>query len=204
MTDVTLWPPLDEVRRALGFARDRPEETAAQACPIGAVLDRGSVGAPGSDDLPDTLRMLVERRVVVAALPTAKRWNSGDIVTVAAGKGVLMGVLLDEPADSVETGQGRLWRGWLTCAETDWASAYDVVLEPQDEPFDPAVGVVQTWNSVWIREAPASRLAHLAAARVAAIRAVQDEFTKRVSGFDTAADAQPGWIGLRTVGASRS
>lgn len=200
MNDMTLWPPIDEVRRALGLAPDRTEEKTTVACSFSAVADREADSAAGSGDLPDTLRTLVERRADVAMLPKAARWSSGDIVAVPAGNGVLMGVLLDEPAERVEDGKALVWRGWLTCAEVDWAAAHDLVLEPQDEPFDPAVGVVQTWNSIWIREAQTSRLGCLTAARMAAARAVHDEFTRGASGSGSAADAQPGRIGLRTVG----
>ena len=200
MTYVTLWPPLDEIRRVLQVVPDRPDDTEAGAPSAGAAPDPGTACAPVDGDLPDTLRLLVERRAAAAALPTAERWTSGDIVAVPAGKGVTVGVLLDEPDGSATAPQGTVWRGWLTCAEVDWAGAHDLVLEPQDEPFDPAVGVVQAWHPVWVQEVSAPRLGRLTAARLAAVRAVHAEFLGGASDPGAVADAQPGWIGLRTVG----
>lgn len=111
MTYVTLWPPLDEIRRVLQVVPDRPDDTEAGARSAGAAPDPGTVCAPVDGDLPDTLRLLVERRAAAAALPTAERWTSGDIVAVPAGKGVTVGVLLDEPDGSATTPKARYGEG---------------------------------------------------------------------------------------------
>lgn len=74
-------------------------------------------------------------------------------------------VLLDYPQDE------HRWLGWLAAAETDYATHQDALLEPQDEPFDPLAGMVQTWNLVSVDIRKGSRvLAQLAPRRLDAIR----------------------------------
>lgn len=200
MTDVTLWPPLDEIRRTLGLVPDGCAGELAVACPADVVSGPGGGAVAVATDVPDTLRALIERRSAVARLPRPPRWQSGDIVGLPAGKGVLLGVLLDEPDAGIDTARGLIWRGWVTGAEVDWAGAHDLVLEPQDEPFDPAVGLIQTWNQVWVEETRAPLLGRLTAARLAAVRAVQDEYAADIEAHDALGPSPPGCIGLRTVG----
>jgi len=76
-------------------------------------------------------------------------------------------VLLDRPQDE------HRWTGWLVSAETDYATNKDVLLEPQDEPFDPLASMVQTWNPVTVDVRKVSRvMAQLAPQRMAAIKEV--------------------------------
>ena len=76
-------------------------------------------------------------------------------------------VLLDRPQ-----GEHR-WSGWLVTPETDYATNQDILLEPQDEPFDPLAAMVQTWNPVTIDVRKSSRvMAQLAPQRLEAIREV--------------------------------
>jgi len=68
---------------------------------------------------------------------------------------------------------GKVWSGWLVSPETDYASNRDVLLEPNDEPFDPIAAMVQTWNPVSVDISKGSKvLALLANDRLAAIREV--------------------------------
>lgn len=65
------------------------------------------------------------------------------------------------------------WLGWIAASETDYASNKDVLLEPQDEPFDPLGAMVQTWNPVEVDVRKAARvLAQLGPHRLEAIREV--------------------------------
>jgi hypothetical protein len=65
------------------------------------------------------------------------------------------------------------WLGWIAASETDYASNKDVLLEPQDEPFDPLGAMVQTWNPVEVDVRKAARvLAQLGLHRLEAIREV--------------------------------
>ena len=67
------------------------------------------------------------------------RWAPGRLVSVLH-EGRLLGVLLDKCV------HGELWQGWMAASEADWASAFDVLLEPGDEPFEPMFGLIQAWN----------------------------------------------------------
>lgn len=191
-----LWPPLDEIRRALAH----PAPAAAPPHGPGHAPDRSM--APGIPALPEVLRDLAQTRDALAAWSATDPWNSGDIVVLANDRGVMFGVLLDQQqagADA-ESPQGALWRGWLTAPETDWAGPFDVLLEPGDAPFDPVAAVVQTWNPVQVHEAPARRLGRLSAARLATMRAVQDEGAGRAANTAGAIEPRPGFIGLRSAG----
>lgn len=195
MSTAALWPPLDEVRRALGapLPGAPPGATAAQpAAPADAP-------APASE-LPQPLRALAATRRALAALQGDGRWSPGDLVALPGPGGTLLGVLLDEKEQRARPGQAATWRGWLAVAEADWAGAYDVLLEPEDEPFDPVAGVVQAWNPVRVTACPAPVLGRLSAARLAAVRAVRDEHAQGTSADVAAIASCPGSIALREAG----
>lgn len=63
------------------------------------------------------------------------------------------------------------WSGWLVAPETDYASAWDILLESDvDDPFDPLAGMVQVWNPLVCRlAADAPLLAALSEERLAAV-----------------------------------
>jgi hypothetical protein len=88
----------------------------------------------------------------------------------------------------------------MAASEADWASAYDVLLEPGDEPFEPMFGLIQTWNVLTLEQRPqlcARVLGELSATRLAAVRAVHDEWAVQ----DPLGIApEPGRIALRTAG----
>jgi hypothetical protein len=112
--------------------------------------------------------------------------------------GVVLGVLLDRPLD------GHRWRAWMAAPECDWAGPHDVLLEPQDEPFDPLCGLVQTWNEVALQFPVADgilNLGQLSAVRLEAVRAVHEEF---LSQRQISVPPEPGRIALRTVGQAHS
>lgn len=47
-----------------------------------------------------------------------------------------------------ETEEPGIWYGWMMGRETDYAGYWDVLLEEEDEPYDPFVSMVQLWNPV--------------------------------------------------------
>ncbi len=49
-----------------------------------------------------------------------------------------------------ETATPGVWSGWLLASETDYATDADILLEREDEPYDPLVAMVQLWNPVQI------------------------------------------------------
>jgi len=104
-----------------------------------------------------------------------------------------LAVLIDEPTKNV-------WYGWIVASETDYASHWDMLLEPEDQPFDPLAGMIQIWNPVHVYLPPeVSVLAVLKPERLKAVHALAVEF---VSGAepDTSLSC-PGHIAPReTVG----
>ena len=196
-----LWPPLSVIRHAL-------ETTGAAAMP-----DTGPEGEPGTatvampgsppgtpatlvvaaSDLLMPLTELARRREAVAQRAFPARWAPGRLVSVVYS-GRLLGVLLDRCIHD------DLWQGWMAVGEADWAGAFDVLLEPEDEPFEPMFGVVQTWNVLTLEPSPqlcARVLGEVSATRLAAIRAVHNEWAARTA---LAIAPQPGRIALRGVG----
>lgn len=199
-----LWPPLSVIRNALetgaavpdAEADDEPVAPGAVVVALpGAV--RGTRAEPvpkaHASDLLLPLDELARRREAVTRRAFPARWAPGRLVSVVH-EGRLLGVLLDRCI------HGELWQGWMAAAEADWAGAFDVLLEPDDEPFEPMFGVVQTWNVLTLEpraQLCARVLGELSATRLAAIRAVHDEWAAH-----TAPDIapEPGRIALRTVG----
>ena len=195
-----LWPPLSVIRHAL-------ETTGAAAMP-----DAGPEGAPGTatvampgsppgalaapaaaSDLLMPLTELARRREAVAQRAFPARWAPGRLVSVLY-RGRLLGVLLDRCIHD------DLWQGWMAAGEADWAGAFDVLLEPEDEPFEPMFGVVQTWNVLTLEPSPqlcARVLGEVSATRLAAIRAVHDEWAAHTA---LAIAPEPGRIALRGAG----
>jgi hypothetical protein len=130
---------------------------------------------------------------VLAARNFNARWEPGRIISVLH-EGRLLGVLLDKKLP-----EGELWQGFMAASEADWAGAHDVLLEPGDEPFEPLFGLIQAWNTVTLAPAAwqvARVQGEISATRLAAVRAVHDEFEH---GTAPAIDPEPGRIALRGV-----
>jgi hypothetical protein len=191
-----LWPPLSVIRSAF-------EGTAPTAS--GASGGEAVVAMPGTAartvaeppravlDLLLPLSELARRREAVAQRAFNARWAPGRLISVVV-EGRLLGVLLDRCI------HGQLWQGWMAAGEADWAGAYDVLLEPDDEPFEPAFGLIQAWNVLTLEPSPqlcARVLGEVSATRLAAIRAVHDEWAAQAP---LAIAPEPGRIALRTVG----
>lgn len=183
-----LWPPLSLIRGTLAGAGEAPAgET---------LLPAGAEAAPSRASDASLLLPLTElarRREAVAARAFPARWAPGRLVSVLH-EGRMLGVLLDQCLHD------KLWRGWMAASEADWASAYDVLLEPGDEPFEPMFGLIQTWNVLTLEQRPqlcARVLGELSATRLAAVRAVHDEWAVQAP---LGIAPEPGRIALRTAG----
>ena len=191
-----LWPPLSVIRNAFetgAVVPDAAAGTATVAMP-GATLHAGAGAAPSA--VPDLLLPLTElarRREAVAQRAFTARWAPGRLVSVVH-EGRLLGVLLDRCV------HGDLWQGWMAAGEADWAGVFDVLLEPEDEPFEPMFGLIQAWNVLTLEPSPqlcARVLGEISATRLAAIRAVHDEWAAQKV---LPIAPEPGRIALRTVG----
>lgn len=188
-----LWPPLSVIRRTLEGERASAPAPAADAATAVVAPPRTAPAASVPLDLLLPLTELARRREAVAQRAFTARWSPGRLVSVVHD-GRLLGVLLDRCI------RDQLWQGFMAAGEADWASAHDVLLEPDDEPFEPLFGVVQAWNVITLEPSPqlcARVVGEVSATRLAAIRAVHDEWTAQT---DIGIAPEPGRIALRTVG----
>lgn len=187
---IDLWPPLSLIRSTLGRGGgELAGEGAAALAEHAAAIPQPQAG----ESLLLPLTELARRREAVAQRAFPARWAPGRLVSVLH-EGRLLGVLLDKCLHDT------LWRGWMAAGEADWASAYDVLLEPGDEPFEPMFGLIQTWNVLTLEQTPqlcARVLGEVSATRLAAIRAVHDEWAVQQP---LAIEPEPGRIALRTAG----
>jgi len=195
-----LWPPLSVIRNALETGSAAVPDAAAAAAGVATVAMPGAMSpaasaaaAPALQDLLLPLTELARRREAVAQRAFTARWAPGRLLSVLH-EGRLLGVLLDRCI------HGDLWQGWMAAGEADWAGPFDVLLEPDDEPFEPAFGLIQAWNVLTLEPSPqlcARVLGEVSATRLAAIRAVRDEWAAQKVLPIT---PEPGHIALRTVG----
>jgi hypothetical protein len=196
-----LWPPLSVIRNAFETGAAVPDAAAGAATATvgmpGATTPHTTPGAAAPPsavlDLLLPLTELARRREAVAQRAFTARWAPGRLISVVH-EGRLLGVLLDRCV------HGDLWQGWMAAGEADWASAFDVLLEPDDEPFEPAFGLIQAWNVLTLEPSPqlcARVLGEVSATRLAAIRAVHDEWAAQKT---LPIAPEPGRIALRTVG----
>ncbi|MGF6349638.1 hypothetical protein [Variovorax sp. W2I14] len=199
-----LWPPLSVIRNAFETGHAAvPDAAVAAAAGVATVAMPGSTphaasraasaATPALQDLLLPLTELARRREAVAQRGFTARWAPGRLLSVLH-EGRLLGVLLDRCI------HGDLWQGWMAAGEADWASAFDVLLEPDDEPFEPAFGLIQAWNVLTLEPSPqlcARVLGEVSATRLAAIRAVHDEWAAQKV---LPIAPEPGHIALRTVG----
>jgi hypothetical protein len=195
-----LWPPLSVIRNALETGSFVPEDGADEVPGLAVVAMPGAAPAaprparmPAISDLLLPLAELARRREAVARRAFPARWAPGRLVSIVH-EGRLLGVLIDRCI------HGELWQGWMAAGEADWAGAFDVLLEPDDEPFEPMFGVIQAWNVLTLEPSPqlcARVLGEVSATRLAAIRAVHDEWAAHAT---PAIAPEPGRIALRGVG----
>jgi hypothetical protein len=131
--------------------------------------EAGSQAEAGNAEMPAFIRAKIRQRIATRAAQFNAQPQAGQIWRFddTAENLAPLCVLLDQAQ------QGQHWSGWLVAPETDYASNKDVLLEPQDEPFDPFASMVQTWNPVTVDVSKGARvLAQLAPQRLQAIREI--------------------------------
>ncbi len=90
-----------------------------------------------------------------------------------------------------------LWEGWLMASETDYAADLDILLEPQDEPYDGQVAMVQIWNKLECYVHPEQRvIGQLAPVRLRAMVAAFADYalSEDVAAGASAVPACPGTL----------
>lgn len=138
----------------------------------------GELSKQSTPALPAHLAAMVDARARLSALQLDARPRPGLMLRVdqaiapsgATGWDMAqpLAVLLSEPTE-----QPDVWYGWLLASDTDYACAWDVILQEDDEPFDPLAAMVQAWNPVHLYVPSATAvLGELSAQRLAAVRDV--------------------------------
>lgn len=192
MKQTDLWPPLSQIQREIeGDQMLAKDSLGGGDRPVicAALLARSPQGLEGA---LEPVRDWVLRRRSGFAPVAWPAWTEGMLVAVPHGP-LLHGLLLDRCVE------GDQWTGWMAAPECDWAGAFDVLLEPEDEPFDPMCGLIQTWNAVTVRAIPLGTvrmLGRLSRYRLAAVRAVQGEYR---AAHEVSVPPELGRIALRVV-----
>lgn len=116
---------------------------------------------------PPHIAALIRQRAAAKAASIEPSPRPGLILRAPVAEAVP--VLLDR-----EEQPGGAWSGWLMGWELDYASAWDLILDARDQPYDPAAAMVQTWNPVRIdpRQLGGAVLGRLKPDRLAAVRAL--------------------------------
>jgi hypothetical protein len=182
-----LWPPLETIQAALSGSNVTPSGFAELSFLSSDFSPQ--IGSSHHQDQPMPWRRSDSGLTEVAE----DAWMPGSLISIRVGQGKA-GVLLDRHL------RGERWTGWVTAAEAAWAGAFDVLLEPVDEPFDRQFSVVQTWNPIEL-ECSTSIAWHLTGnvsqQRLTAIRIVAQE---QASGLMLSIPSDPGFIALRPAG----
>jgi len=149
---------------------------------------KASAAAPADDvpPLPKALaKLLAERKASVVAAQTTFHplGHPGQIVRVSAASFVFdqqhwlnepLAVLLDVALDN------QRWCGWLVSRDPGYASEWDLLLGPEEDPKDPMCQSVQIWNPVTLKLQLADRvLAELSSERLAAARMMAVDYARK-------------------------
>ncbi|MBP6421431.1 MAG: hypothetical protein KA271_00910 [Propionivibrio sp.] len=187
-----LWPPLTDISRLLS----PPESVSAEASPRSDAADTEAFLAPS---MPAHIAELIQRQVAARdAFPTQapasglliRLWELPKKDAPWPFDGALA-MLLDRQDVS------GFWHGWMVAGESDYATDADVLLEPEDEPFDPSAGVIQIWNPLRLRiEDGVKPLGRVATERMEAMRSLAT--ATRAGGVMSSA-ARPGRMQLRDI-----
>ncbi|MFH1871095.1 MAG: hypothetical protein ABIK82_17370 [Pseudomonadota bacterium] len=169
--------PIETIRRR--FASADFSEAVASETPLDPCLPDD-----GNDDsgIPPRIAALIAQREAAHVAAFRPIPVPGQIVRVPprpddAGNlyNEYLAVLLD-----AEIALGK-WRGWMVGRDSDYASEWDLILGPEEEPRDPMCQLVQIWNPVSLTIQEADRvLAQLTDERLAAARAMARDHAQKL------------------------
>ena len=101
-------------------------------------------------------------------------------------------------AKRITRGDISEWTGWMASPDCDYATDKDVLLEPDDGPFDLEAGMIQTWNPLTLKIPSRLRvLAQLSDYRLNIVREVGGEGPVNIP-------PSPGRIALRSTPTERT
>lgn len=130
---------------------------------------------PSPPSIPDDIANLVVRRTYARQrYASTTDPKPGHIVRLDANLASQDGITFNEPAivllDTLNPDL-RNWNGWLVGRDPHMASAWDLILGPEEEARDPLCEVVQCWNPLTIpTSGVVATLAILTSARLHAAR----------------------------------
>ncbi|MGB4499026.1 MAG: hypothetical protein WBI40_10020 [Methylococcaceae bacterium] len=209
MSNVMLYPPLEQIENSLFGLSDQMLQklaekdaalsktireaalsdkfTAQQVADFSEILAEplDAITSFDSVEIPDFLEKLIDAKVATQQTDFGKYPQSGQLIVINqlnTPKGEIADlhfsqqplILLD-----LQDPQTKVWHGFMVASEVQYAGFWDALLEPQDEPFDPACGMVQIWNPVKISlpdNQPIKALGKLSPLRMQAIRALSAEY----------------------------
>jgi hypothetical protein len=179
-----LWPSLAHIRSEFYPDPQLPNEAGRQGSRrVSKITPEQSIGL---------LQDLVRRREAVAARKFSASWEPGKLVLIKV-------LASTRPVLLTRYSGADQWSGFLVAPECDWASSFDVLLEPTDEPFDPLCGMVQCWNPVTIRSTRhplAQVLGQLSASRLNTMMVAANDAVRSSDGHGS---SSPGVIALRSL-----
>jgi len=196
-----LWPPIEIVEAGLFGSEQVADREVAEA--DHAEADLPEVGHEIHSQLPFRVREAIRRRVAADIARFSPAPARGQIVEV---NDLRAPELSDDSLPLrpvcvllIASAASGAWSGFVVSPDTDYASCWDLVLGPEDEPLDVGAEMVQAWNSVVVQvDSTARVLGQLSEARVAAVEALAREIAVGVP--EAAGASRPGLTGTRLVG----
>ena len=175
---------------------------------------RDALNEEFSDDLEETtplpeppafIKTLIRHKVAASRADFGRFPEAGQLIQLMqlpTPSGIAADLLFAAPLVALLDAQdktSRVWHGWLVAQEVQYAGFWDLLLQPEDEPFDPLCGMVQIWNPVQLYlpdDFKTKTLGRLSAARMLAVRALALEY---VQGDPVMPRSRPGFIAMRST-----
>lgn len=175
--DPTLPPAVRDRLEADPDAQKRREQWLESLPELG--VESELTAEPGIE-MPAVLREMIAQKIAVRIKVGQAKPVAGQILridgvdapegSVGATIAQPLAVLIDHRLED------QIWAGWLVSSEIDYASSKDLLLDEQDEPFDPLVAMIQVWNPVRVSITSTGQvLAKLSPERLSVVRDMVQE-----------------------------
>jgi hypothetical protein len=161
--------------------------------------------AIGTSEPPAFIKMMIRQKVAAGQADFGGFPSSGQMLQISrlpTPSGAPADLLIASPLMvllNVQDKDTKIWHGWMMASEVQYAGFWDLLLEPEDEPFDPLCGMVQIWNPVQLyfpADYKANVVGRLNPARLSAVRALAYEF---LQGDPFMPRSRPGYIAMRAT-----
>lgn len=120
--------------------------------------------------IPDSVRAAIASHVAARRIKEARELRAGDIVLLDRIGSAERQLNIPVGALLIEQKVNDIWHGFVVAGELDYVSQFDVLIEDQDEPVDPAMRFIQAWNPIEVViSTPCRALGALSPPRIAAI-----------------------------------